>query len=159
MTTAHDDPLLIAYDGSVPARHAIEDAARLFHGRRAVVLTVWASVREAAGAGRAALPADVIAEAVRNLDTAAEHEAAETAEQGAELARSLGLAASAATVRADPSVAGSIVRAAEQHHAFAVVVGSRGRSGIKSALLGSVSNAVVHGCPRPVVVVHPPAAD
>ena len=159
MAITHDDPVIIAYDGSAPARHAIEHTARLFDGKPAIVLTVWTSVREAAGAARAALPSDVISEAVRNLDTAAEWEASETAEQGAELARSLGLSASATTMLADPSVAGSIVRAAEDAQALAVVVGSRGRSAIKSALLGSVSNAVVHGSRRPVVVVHPPGAN
>ena len=159
MAIPHEDPVLIAYDGSVSARHAIEHTARLFLDRPAVVLTVWTSVREAAGAARAALPSAVISEAVRNLDTAAESEASEIAEQGAELARSLGLSASATTMLADPSVAGSIIRAAEEAQALAVVVGSRGRSAIKSALLGSVSNAVVHGCRRPVVVIHPPGAD
>lgn len=159
MAITHDDPVLIAYDGSAPARHGIEHAARLFPGRRALVLTVWTSARDVAGVARAALPADVIHEAVRNLDTAAEREASETAEEGAEFARSLGLSASASAVLADPSVAGSIVHAAEEAQASAVVVGSRGRSGLKSALLGSVSNAVVHGCERPVVVIHPPAAE
>ena len=112
-----------------------------------------------AGAARAALPEPVLENAVRALDTAAEREASETAEQGAEYARSAGMVASATAVRADPSVAASIVQAAHEQQALAVVVGSRGRSGLRSALLGSVSNAVVHHCRRPVIVVHPDAEE
>jgi nucleotide-binding universal stress UspA family protein len=36
-----------------------------------------------------------------------------------------------------------------------IVVGARGLSTVASALLGSVSNAVVHHCKRPVLVVPP----
>jgi nucleotide-binding universal stress UspA family protein len=35
-------------------------------------------------------------------------------------------------------------------------MGSRGRSALKSALLGSVSNTVVQHSRRPVMIVHPP---
>ena len=40
---------------------------------------------------------------------------------------------------------------------MSVVVGSRGLSGFRSALLGSISNAVVQHSAKPVVVVHDPA--
>ena len=40
-----------------------------------------------------------------------------------------------------------------EHAVEAVVVGSRGLSGVKSVLLGSVSNGIVHHATRPVVVV------
>ena len=36
-----DAPILIAYDGSDPARHCIDEAARLFGSRRVVVITAW----------------------------------------------------------------------------------------------------------------------
>jgi nucleotide-binding universal stress UspA family protein len=38
-----------------------------------------------------------------------------------------------------------------------IAVGSRGRSGIRSAVLGSVSNGVLHNCTVPVLVVHAPS--
>ena len=51
-----DAAILIAYDGSEPARNAIEHAGRLFPVAPAVVATVWTSMREALRAARAALP-------------------------------------------------------------------------------------------------------
>lgn len=155
MAKDDDRPVLIAYDGSDSARKAIERAAEMFPGARAVVVTAWHSVGDAAGAARAALPREVIDEAVHKLDEAAESVALETAEEGAEAARAGGLEARASAMRADQPVWGCIVQAADEHSALAVVVGSRGRSALRSAVLGSVSNGVVHHCRRPVVVVHP----
>jgi nucleotide-binding universal stress UspA family protein len=154
--TGDDGPVLIAYDGSDPARHAIAQAGRLFAGRPARVVTAWSSMRDAARAGRAALPADVIAEAIRNLDAVAEQNATALAEEGAAAARDAGLDATAESVRGDPSVPASLIRLADEHRSPAVVMGSRGRSALKSALLGSVSNTVVQHSRRPVMIVHPP---
>jgi hypothetical protein len=40
-------PVLLCYDGSDPARQAIERAGRVLGGGKAVVLTVWESVGSA----------------------------------------------------------------------------------------------------------------
>ena len=153
--TSTDSPILIAYDGSEPARQAVVHAGQLFRGQRAVVATAWSSVREAARAARAALPQAVINDAVRNIDKAAEEEAAQTAAEGVGLATEAGLKASALTLEGEPSVSGGLVRRADELQARVIVIGSRGQSAIKSALLGSVSHAVVHRAGRPVLVVHP----
>lgn len=150
-----DKRVIIAYDGSEPAGNAIDHAARLFSGMPAVVVTVWRSFREAARAARAALPQSMIDEAVRNFDAAQEAAALELAQEGAARARAAGLEADAVAMRADLSVWATIVRLADDSAAPAVVVGSRGQSSLRSAVLGSVSNAVVHHCRPPVVVVHP----
>ena len=40
-----------------------------------------------------------------------------------------------------------------------LVLGSRGRGGVKGMMLGSVSQAMLHHAPCPVGIVHPPARD
>jgi len=128
MTISNGGTVLIAYDGSAPAQDAVAQAARLFPDGPALVVTAWHSLAAASGAGRAALPEDIIGLAVERLDATAEADAFRTAQDGADRARSAGLTASPLTIRAEPSVWASIVAAADQHGVRAVVVGSRGRS-------------------------------
>lgn len=55
-------------------------------------------------------------------------------------------------------VAGRILEVCEEEGAELVVLGSRGRAGLKAALLGSVSAEVAAGSPCPCVIVPPAAA-
>ena len=146
-------PLLIAYDGSEAAGHAIDEAARLFPGAAAVVATVWETVGEAARAGRIALPDSVIAEGVRNIDAATEADALEIAEAGAERARAAGVDAAPDAFRSGRGNWQGLIELCRERGCSAIVVGSRGRSAAKSVLLGSVSSGVVHHAEVPVVVV------
>jgi nucleotide-binding universal stress UspA family protein len=50
----------------------------------------------------------------------------------------------------------AILDLAEEETAELIVLGSRGRSGIKSMVLGSVSYGVLHNSGRPVLIVPPP---
>jgi nucleotide-binding universal stress UspA family protein len=150
----HERTILIGYDGSPHADHAVDEAARMFPGADAIVMTAWMSVRDVAGAGRAALPAAVIEKATTDMDAVAEAAAKATAEAGADRASAAGLKARPQAACVGGSIAQAILHAADEQDVMSVVVGSRGRSGFRSALLGSVSNAVVHHCVRPVVVVH-----
>jgi nucleotide-binding universal stress UspA family protein len=117
----------------------------------------WTSVQAVARAGRAALPEAAIEKTTTELDSAAKAAAEGTAQAGADRARAAGLNARPEAIRADAGVAQAILRAAEEPAVVRVVVGSRGLSGFRSALLGSVSNAVVQRSAKPVVVVHDPA--
>ena len=145
--------VLIAYDGSPHADAAIDQAATLFPGAQAFVATAWRSIRPAAGAAHLALPQEMIAEAIGNLDGAAEAEAIEAAAAGAVRAEAAGLRATPLTVAAEPNTWVGLLAAAEENAADVIAVGSRGRSAVSSALLGSVSNALVHNADRPVLVV------
>jgi nucleotide-binding universal stress UspA family protein len=153
MPRPDDSPLLVAYDGSEGAKAAIDAAARLGPGRPAIVLCVWESVAGAAPAGLLAIPGSVMTGGAKALDAEYAKEARSLAEEGAERLRELGVEASASVEQSHRNVWQTIVDQAESDDAAMVVVGSRGRSGVKTALLGSVSNGVVHHCARPVLVV------
>lgn len=148
-----DRPILIAYDGSNDAKRAIEAAGQLFPGQRATVLNVWYPTAAATPASLVAIPAAVAARAQEQLDTEAEQRSSATAADGAEEAKRAGLRATAKAERSQSQAWATICNNATELDAAAVVVGSRGLSPIRSALLGSVSNGVVHNCARPVVVV------
>jgi nucleotide-binding universal stress UspA family protein len=57
----------------------------------------------------------------------------------------------------DGDPAREILRAAQEGDHDVIVMGSRGRGRMTAALLGSVSNRVMHDADVPVIVVHTPA--
>ncbi len=150
-------PILIAYDGSEGANAAVEAAGRLFPNHPAVVVSVWHSAAAATRASLIAIPAGVAARAYEELDKESERQAVDKANEGVTAAKDAGLDATASTLLCHGQVWATIIAAADQEDAQAIVVGSRGLSSVKSALLGSVANGVVHHSTRPVVVVPPPS--
>jgi nucleotide-binding universal stress UspA family protein len=154
MAANSDGPLLICYDGSEDAKHAIGTAGGLFGVRRALVLTVWqptAGLGGFAWSGAMAPMVDFV-----ELDRAATEDAGRVASEGARLAKDAGLDAEAVAVEATEAVWKTIVQVADSHDAAAIVVGTRGLTGVHSALLGSVSGAVVHHAEQPTLVIHRP---
>jgi nucleotide-binding universal stress UspA family protein len=147
-------PLIIGYDGSGPAQAAIGEAARLFRGHEVVVVTGWSSLAGAAPATRIALPDDIVRGAIESLEAASQATARDTAQEGADMAREAGMVAVDRIVEAEPNVWSALLRVADDIDAAAIIVGSRGRSGIRSIVLGSVSAGVVQHSARPVVIVH-----
>jgi nucleotide-binding universal stress UspA family protein len=87
------------------------------------------------------------------VDAASERSATALAEEGAVRARELGLDAQPRAMARDGSIAGAILEVADEVDAEAIVLGSRGLTGVKSLLLGSVSHAVLQHADRPVIVV------
>jgi nucleotide-binding universal stress UspA family protein len=151
-----DGPLLLCFDGSEDARHAIERAGALFAGRRALVATVWqpiADLNSLAWTGTTATPVDVI-----ELNRVAAEDGARVADEGARLALEAGLEAQPFAVEASGSVSKTIVEIADRQNAAAIVMGSRGLTGVRSMLLGSVSSGVLHRADRPTLVIRQPGA-
>lgn len=157
------NPIVIAYDGTPEAKAAVREVAGLFGagGRPVLVLTVWepglmnvAIAPAPGGIGAAVPPPDP--EVVREVDRSEEDHANAIAQDGAALARSLGLSAEALAVRDEANVADTIVHVAEERDAQAVAVGSRGLSHLRSVLIGSTSDGVLHRIRRPLLIVHAP---
>lgn len=154
---ADDGPTLIAFDGSAAARQAVAATAALLKPRATLVLTVWeAALAHTAVAGPpdVAMTPAVDPSAVLTFSDALRGHAERVANDGAELARSLGLDAEPLTVVDVRDVARTIVEVAREHKAATIVVGSRGLTGLRARLEGSTSKGVVKDAPCPVVVVH-----
>jgi nucleotide-binding universal stress UspA family protein len=140
MPDAPNKPILLCYDGSDDAFRAIEFAGALFPGRSAIVLSVWEKYGVLSGIPR--------------VDDSLMQEATEQmAADGCERARAAGFDATAVAVEAEHGVDRAIIDAAEQYDALLIVMGTRGNTGIRSLLLGSVSHAVAHHAHRPLLIV------
>ena len=150
-TPVADGPLILCYDGSPGARDAIQHAAGLFPGRRALVLTAWepVAVPGSLGMGGEAAPMVDFAE----LDRAAAERGGDRADEGVRIARSVGLQAEAMPVKATGPIWKTILEIADRHDAATIVMGSRGLAGLRAMFLGSVSGAVVHHADRPTLIV------
>jgi nucleotide-binding universal stress UspA family protein len=150
MTTGSEDglgPVLFAYDGSDLAKAAIREAGRqLRPGRDALVLTVWQTFNVGF------LPAGEL-----DIDAAQAHEvrdaAERTAAEGASLAESAGFKARSAATETAPAWKG-IVAQSDEHDASLIVLGSHGRTGLGSVLIGSVAEAVAAHSHRSVLITH-----
>jgi nucleotide-binding universal stress UspA family protein len=142
-------PIVFAYDGSDLAKLAIDEAAReLAPGRAALVLTVYQPFDVGF------VPVDGVrfdAAQISDVRRAAE----QTAAEGASLAAAAGFDARSAAAEAAPTWKG-IVKIADEHDSSLIVLGSHGRTGLASVLIGSVAEAVAAHSRRSVLIVHRP---
>jgi nucleotide-binding universal stress UspA family protein len=145
-----DPPILICYDGSDDSARGIKTAAKLLGPRRAIVLDIAPPITPAESLGT--ISSVVPGNAFEELNTA---EADRVAGQGAEAARSAGFDAEARSELAAPTWDG-IVEVADELDAPVIVIGSRGLSGLKEALDGSLSHQLAQHAGRPVLIVPPP---
>jgi nucleotide-binding universal stress UspA family protein len=138
-----DGPILICYDGSGGAKHAIEAAAGLLTERRAVVLVV--------------APNLTIGETFwgPSITKRSEEEAApERANDGAKIARGAGLTAEARAEQASSTWEGA-VGDADDIGAAAIVIAGTGLSGLSERVKGKVPRTVAEHAGRPVLLVPP----
>lgn len=145
--------ILICYDGSADAKAAIEHAARLFPGGEATVLTVWEPFIEIVARAPVGFGMVPGVPDTDEIDEASRKAAYQTASEGARLAAELGMRAQGRSCSQLTTTARAIIADADELDADAIVVGSRGLTGVKSLLLGSVSHELVQHADRTVVVV------
>ncbi|EUA14380.1 universal stress family protein [Mycobacterium kansasii 732] len=118
-------PILVGWDGSSGAATALAAAKRLCPRRDVLLIAVG----DGPAPGPPVDPSGAVAADVLRLTVNRGH----------------GLRARA--------VSEALVAAADDHNAALVVVGSRGRSGARDVVLGSVAVGTVHHSHRPVMVV------
>jgi nucleotide-binding universal stress UspA family protein len=141
MPETPENPILLCYDGSDDAFRAIEYAGTLFaQGRKALVLSVWEKYGVLSGIPR--VDDELMQEATEQMAT-----------DGCERAQAAGFDAVPIAVEAEHGVADAIVQIADHHDASLVVMGTRGNTGLRSLLLGSVSHSVAHHAHRPLLIV------
>jgi nucleotide-binding universal stress UspA family protein len=150
-TSTADGPLILCYDGSEGAADAIRQAGALFSGGRALVVNAWQSVPIPGSLGMGGEAAPMVNNV--ELDRAAAERGGRLADEGVRIARDAGLQAEPLPVKAPGAIWETIVDLANRHDAGTIVMGSRGVTGIRAMLLGSVSNAVVHHADRPTLIV------
>ncbi|HTX46492.1 MAG TPA: universal stress protein [Solirubrobacteraceae bacterium] len=144
--------VLICYDGSASARHAVAVAAATVSGDDMTLMHAWCPP--------VAYLADAFSDpgmwggpSLQKLEQLSEERAKEVADEGERIAREHGLTVALRVVRAEASVWRTILDVADELDAKLIVVGTRGLTAVQSALLGSVSGAIVHHSKRPVMVV------
>jgi nucleotide-binding universal stress UspA family protein len=149
-------PILVAYDGSELSKAAVLHAAELFPARATVIATVWEPGLATMPVAPDAMGMDPIPpnpETVETVDRVQREHASRVAAEGAELARSRGLAAEPHDVPDELDVADTLIEIGRQRGAAVVVVASHGISGFRSRLLGGVSRKLIEHCDRPVLVI------
>jgi nucleotide-binding universal stress UspA family protein len=138
--------IVVGYDGQDGAKAALRTATAIAAAfdRRLVIVFGYR-------------PAPIGGE-VGDLATAVREIGARMGNEALAQVREIDASVDAEVELVDDRPAEALLRAADEHEALALVVGTTGRGPIAGSLLGSVTYQVVHRSKRPVVVVPPPDA-
>lgn len=142
--------ILVAVDGSPDAAEALRDAIDLAESEhtRLTLLTAVPQVPATALLVPGAVTDDAIAD-TRALAEAILRRALDQVPDDLPVS----------TVLTDQPIRPALIRQIKHGHHDLVVMGSRGRGAVRSALLGSVSHYVLHHSPVPVLIVHAEQSD
>jgi nucleotide-binding universal stress UspA family protein len=152
-------PVVIGFDGTPAAEHALRESGALLGPRPALVVVVYK-----AGLGFELLelpsvtglpPAPLDIRTAVELDQILSERAQQLAQQGAQIARDVGFEADGLAVADEPEtpIAETLVDIARERDAQAVVVGAHGHGRLGEVFLGSTSRDVIRRADCPVVVV------
>jgi nucleotide-binding universal stress UspA family protein len=148
--------LLLCYDGSERANHAIAVTARLFPGVHVHVLNVWEPLERIVARYSALGP--YFGDGVGDADAGIESESMVTAEAGAKLANEAGLQATAHTAPLRTSVWEAVVEAADVLDADAIITGTRSLHGVREVLSNTLSHALIQNSKRAVLAFPMPGS-
>jgi nucleotide-binding universal stress UspA family protein len=152
MTVTDDSrTVLICYDGSEHAAHAIAVTAELFPGAQAYVLNVWEPLERIIA--RYAALGSYVGDAVGEADASIEAEASGLATAGAQLANAAGLHATAHTASLRTTVWEAVVDVAETLEVDAIITGTRSLHGVREVFSSTLSHALLQHSERPVLAI------
>jgi nucleotide-binding universal stress UspA family protein len=141
-------PLILCYDGSDAAERAIRIAPVLVgRGRAARVLYAYKPTERSLGVAQAITGGRI------DAPVHGEADAHDIVDRGVAIARDAGFEVEPLLLEADRRTATLVAETAEELDAPAIVMGTRGLSGLKGVVLGSVAREVVNAYHRPVVLV------
>jgi len=138
--------ILVAVDGSRHADQALADAIDLAD-REHARLTLFTAVVAPPAAAFFGATGDAVAVMFQDVEAHAEAILRRARDR---VPDQLSVTAVLSTEPVEPA----LIRQIKNGHHDLVVMGSRGRGAVRSALLGSVSHYVLHHSPVPVLIVH-----
>lgn len=151
--------IVLCYDGSVSAKHAITTAHGIVGQSPALLLHVWEPPANYLGPDPFGGIETWSGPQIVELEAMALERANRTVEYGVELARDAGFTVDGRLERSTSAVWRAILDVADEADAQLIVAGARGLSALQSMLLGSVTTPLVHHSMRPILVVPlPPEA-
>ena len=141
--------VMVAYDGSPDSMKAAKTACMLagkFGSEVVLVHVYYVPLYYQAGPSGGALPD------TQYLERAAEERAAKILGEGADIVKECGAKCRTEILRA-PSIVQALVEFAEKEDPNMLIVGTRGMTGFKKLIMGSVSSGLVGHAKCPVLVV------
>jgi len=148
-------PVLIGYDGTQSAEHALREAAALLADRRALVVVVIKpglafELIEPPASSIGLPPAPIDIRTALEVERTMSEAARDGAQRAAALARELGLDAEPLVVAEEPeiTVSETLLRVASERDARAIVLGAHEHGPI----VGGTMRGVLRDATRPVVV-------
>ena len=138
--------VLVAIDGSPDADQALEQAIDLAASERAR-LTLFTSIMMPPAVAYSGIGGDVVTKLTKEAESEAEGILRAALERVPD-------DVSVTTVMSKAPARPGLLKQLEQGEHDLIMMGSRGRGALRSALLGSVSHYVLHHSPVPVLIVH-----
>jgi nucleotide-binding universal stress UspA family protein len=156
-----DGPVVIGFDGSDSAEHAVRSAGTLLANRSALIVTIWEPALAAlpiAGEGVVGIDMPLDPQSAELLDEVSTERSDHVAAQGVAIAREAGFAAEAVVMPDELNVAETLAEVAKERGASAIVVGSHGHGALHTRVLGSTSTKLLTHAHCAVVVIPAPQA-
>jgi nucleotide-binding universal stress UspA family protein len=151
-----DDPrkLLLCYDGSERAGHAIAVTGRLFPGAHVHVLNVWEPLERIVARYSALSP--YFGDGVGDADAGIESESMTLADAGVKLAKDAGLEATAHTATVRTTVWEAVCEAADALDADVIITGTRALRGVREVISNTLSHSLIQNSKRAVLAIPMP---